>query len=311
MIVSASRRTDIPAFYGQWFVNRLKDGFVLVRNPMNPRQVSRIPLEKELIDCIVFWTKNPRNLMNLLDQLEEYRYYFLFTITAYGGELERYLPPKDDVIDTFVELSRRIGKERVVWRYDPILLTGTIDEEYHRQAFHYIAQRLENRTERCIISFLDMYKKCERNLKGFDIKEPNSEETNRLAAQLSAAAKEYGIEMTTCAEEMDLSEAGISHGKCIDDRLIQRITGYPLVLKEDRYQRKTCRCVESIDIGAYNTCPHICLYCYANSDAPSVRRNRMLHNPDSPLLLGEPSPDDSITHRTVRSHKKLQKGLFE
>ncbi|MCP5103597.1 MAG: DUF1848 domain-containing protein, partial [bacterium] len=129
MIISASRRTDIPAFYSRWFFNRLKEGFVMVRNPVNPRMVSRIDLNREPIDAIVFWTKNPREMMKRLDELKEIPYYFLFTVTAYGSDLEKYLAPKDEVIDTFIELSQRIGRERVIWRYDPILLSDKIDED--------------------------------------------------------------------------------------------------------------------------------------------------------------------------------------
>jgi hypothetical protein len=310
MIISASRRTDIPAFYSQWLFNRLNQGFVMVRNPMNPQLVSKISLNPQLIDCIVFWTKNPGNMMNQLDQLKGYHYYFLFTITSYGPGLEKQVPPKDEVIETFIELSRKIGKERVTWRYDPILITDIIDEEYHYQHFDRIAGKLHNYTERCIISFLDMYKKCERNLKGFNIKELDPGEMVRLAGRLNQVAESYNIEMVTCAEEIDLSAPGINHGKCIDDRLISRITGDQLDVKKDKHQRKTCCCVESIDIGAYNTCSHICLYCYANSDARIVQKNMARHHWESPLLLGKLSPGDKIVERKIESFKKVQRDLF-
>ena len=310
MIISASRRTDIPAFYSEWFLNRLEQGFVLVRNPMNPQMVSKVNLNPDLIDCIVFWTKNPRPLMKHLHRLRDYHYYFLFTVTPYGRDLERNLPPKEEIIDTFIELSETIGKERVIWRYDPILLNDTVDEAYHRRFFESTAERLQGRTERCIISFIDMYKKCERNLKGFNIEELNSGEMIRMVEILHPPAKRYGIEMVTCAEEIDLSALGVDHGKCIDGELISRICGHPLDVKKDGHQRKTCGCVESIDIGAYNTCNHICLYCYANSDPRRVEQNMALHNPDSPLLLGELSGDEKVTERLIESFKKKQKELF-
>lgn len=310
MIISASRRTDIPAFYSQWFLNRLKEGFVMVRNPMNPRAVSKIDLNPELIDCIVFWTRNPRPLAARLDELADYRYYFLFTITPYGEELEKNLPPKDQVIDCFIYLSRRIGKERVIWRYDPVLLHGDINLEYHRRQFEYIADRLGSHTEKCITSFIDMYKKCERNLKGFNIRELNPEEMARIIEMLSPIARGNGIELVTCAEEMDFSGLGTGHGKCIDDALISRICGYPLTVTKDSHQRKTCNCVESIDIGAYNTCDHGCLYCYANSDAITVKRNRALHDPESPLLIGKLSGEEKIVERKIESFRKKQSELF-
>jgi hypothetical protein len=310
MIISASRRTDIPAFYSQWFFNRLNQGFVMVRNPMNPQLVSKISLNPQLIDCIVFWTKNPGNMMKHLDQLKGYHYYFLFTITSYGPDLEKYLPPKDEVIEIFIELSRKLGKEKVIWRYDPVLITDTIDEEYHYHHFDYIARKLHPYTERCIISFLDMYKKCERNLKGFNIKELDTKEMVQLAGRLNRVARRCDIEMVTCAEEVDLSPQDISHGKCIDDQLISRITGVQLEVKKDKHQRKTCRCVESIDIGAYNTCSHMCLYCYANSDARAVQKNTARHHWESPLLLGKLSPGDKIIERKFESFRKVQRDLF-
>lgn len=310
MIISASRRTDIPAFYSPWLLNRLKEGFVLVRNPMNPNMVNRVTLKPELTDCIVFWTKNPRPLMGRLDQLKDYRYYFLFTITPYSPDLERHLPPKEEIIETFIELSRRLGREKVVWRYDPILLSDTVDADYHLRHFQTMAARLGPYTERCITSFLDMYKKCERNLKGIHIKMPGPEEMTQLTAQLNTIAREQGMELVTCAEDLALSPIGVPHGRCIDDTLIRRICGYPLTAKKDPHQRKTCLCVESIDIGAYHTCPHICLYCYANSDADTVHRNMAGHDPHSPLLTGHLTGQEKIVDRKAVSLKKTQGTLF-
>ncbi len=310
MILSVSRRTDIPAFYGQWFMKRLKEGYVLVRNPMNPRQVSRISLARELIDCIVFWTKNPRPLMQHLEVLKEYQVCFLFTVTPYGRDLEQNLPPKDEVMDTFVELSKKIGKERMAWRYDPIVMTETMNLDYHRKQFKAMAQRLESFTHRCIISFLDMYKKCRRNLQGIPIRLPGPAEMETLAMELAATGKNHGIELFSCAEDTDFSAVGVPPGGCIDAEWIGRFTGSNLDVKEDKHQRKTCRCAESIDIGAYNTCPHHCLYCYANADTPTVKKNLALHHPDSPLLLGKPSPEDTVSERNVQSHRSVQGKLF-
>jgi hypothetical protein len=310
MIISASRRTDIPAFYSQWLFNRLDQGFVLVRNPRNPLQVSKISLDPRLIDCIVFWTKNPQEMIPHLHRLNKYLYYFLFTLTSYGPELERYLPPKDQVIDTFIRLSRQIGKERVIWRYDPVIVTDQIGDEYHYRHFQALAGKLHHHTQRCIISFLDLYKKCERNLAGFNIVQPGPEEMARLAGRLKETAEGYHMEVVTCAEELSLSALGIHHGKCIDEELIDRIGGVRLEVGKDKHQRKLCRCVESIDIGAYNTCPHICLYCYANADAGVVRKNMNRHDPDSPLLLGKVSSQDKIVERKIVSSGKVQRELF-
>ncbi|MCP4216385.1 MAG: DUF1848 domain-containing protein [bacterium] len=313
MILSVSRRTDIPAFYGSWFLKRLEERFLLVRNPMNPKMVSRLDVNRELVDCIVFWTKNPAPMLPELHRLKDYSYYFLFTVTAYGKLLEKFLPPPERVMETFIKLSQKIGRERVIWRYDPIVMTDELDEAYHKRNFETIARRLENHTERCVISFLDMYEKCKRNLAGIPIRIPTETGMLETAGMLGDIAKKYGIDVVSCAEEMDLSQVGIEHGCCIDPLLVRRISRYPLIktIKKNKGRRKACGCVESIDIGAYNTCPHICLYCYANSDENTVRRNCSMHNPDSPLLFGELNEGDRVVERKVESLREIQKNLFQ
>lgn len=301
MIISASRRTDIPAFYSQWFFTRLEEGFVMVRNPMNPRMVSNVSLSPELLDCIVFWTKNPLPMMDKLDRLQKIPFYFLFTITPYDQNIEKNLPAKETILNTFAKLSGQIGKERVIWRYDPVLLSREIDEAYHLRHFNVMARQLAPYTERCITSFLDMYKKCRRNLRGLDIKQPDKRQMIELAGGLNHIAGQYGIKMFSCAETIDYSNTGIKPGKCIDEALIQRISGYRLKTKKDGNQRKTCLCTQSIDIGAYNTCNHTCLYCYATSDAQTPDTG--LHQPDSPLLTGQLSGNEIITERKVESLK--------
>jgi len=266
----------------------------MVQNPMNPLMISKISLERKVIDCIVFWTKNPGNLLKYLDKLESYKYYFLFTITAYGNDLERFLPSKDRVIDTFIELARLIGKERLVWRYDPIIFTDRMGIEFHRNRFSYICGRLAGSTERCIISFLDMYHKCKRNLAGFEIKEISQQEMLETAGILYEIASQYNIEVVSCAEEPDFSSVGVRAGQCIDPVLVERLCGYPVEGVKDKNQRKACGCIESIDIGAYNSCNHICLYCYANTDAKKVKENMRIHFPDSPLLLGQVPEGENI-----------------
>jgi Domain of unknown function (DUF1848). len=160
MIISASRRTDIPAFYSEWFLNRIKAGFLIVRNPMNPKQLSRIVLTPDVVDCIVFWTKNPTPMLPKLDELKDYNYYFQFTLTGYGQDIERNLPSKKDVlIPAFLELSEKIGAHRVIWRYDPILINSKYSEEYHVSAFKQIAEALNGHTEKCVFSFVDRYRK--------------------------------------------------------------------------------------------------------------------------------------------------------
>lgn len=311
MILSVSRRTDIPAFYSQWFFNRLKEGYVLVRNPVNPKIVSRVKLNREDIDGIVFWTKNPAAMTDRLHLLDRLPYYFLFTVTPYGPDLEQHLPPKEEILDTFIHLSQRTGKHRVIWRYDPILLSAALDESYHYSRFEAMARRLAPHTGRCIISFLDLYKKCERNLRGHQVKAISIEEMKRIAERLANIARANGIQIQTCAESHDFTDQGVPPGKCIDDVLLSGISRVTLKGKKDNHQRKTCLCTESIDIGAYDTCGHNCLYCYANAGAATVLRNLPFHQPDSPLLLGSLKGDEHIAERPVKSLKIIQKDLFQ
>ena len=303
MIVSVSRRTDIPAFYPDWFFRRLEEKYVYVRNPMNPRQVSELRLDRDSVDCFVFWTKNPGPMMDRLSALDEmgYPYYFQFTLTAYGTDLEPGVADKDEMIKIFRRLSRRIGPERVVWRYDPVLLGGDYTIQYHREWFEKMCRALCGYTESCVISFLDMYSRIKKNMEYQGILPLSQEDIRILASILGPIAARYGIRMSTCSEEMDLEEYGIRKGKCIDYRLIESITGHHLDVKKDDTQRASCGCVKSVDIGTYHTCAHFCRYCYANLSQRQVEENRRQHNPDSPLLIGSLRGDEKITPRGMKS----------
>ncbi|MBN1465367.1 DUF1848 domain-containing protein [candidate division KSB1 bacterium] len=289
MILSASRRTDIPAFYSAWFLNRIKAGYALVRPPFHAKMIRRIPLTRDEIDCIVFWTKNPRPMMPYLSLLDEmgYPYYFQFTLTPYGAEIETHLPPKADIISTFITLSSLLGKNRVIWRYDPILLTSAMNIDDHILQFAALAERLHDFTRKCIISFFDCYRKCARNMRPLQPLPLDDRTMRTIAAALQEIAASYDLQLETCAEEIDLSSVGIQHARCIDDRLIAELFGRELRVVKDRYQRPACGCVSSVDIGAYDSCPHHCLYCYANANARLSEQNYQKHNPESPLLIGE------------------------
>lgn len=305
MILSVSRRTDIPAFYSEWFFNRLKEGFVYVRNPMNIHQVSRIALSPDVIDCIAFWSKNPKPMLNRLEELKDYMYYFQFTINPYDKGLELGVPRKEGIINTFKELSEKLGPKRVIWRYDPILLTDNMDIDYHLRYFEEIAKRLKDYTNTCVISFVDLYKKTQRNLQDTTVREPSMKDMMKIAAQLFLIANKYGITVQACAEEIALETVGVKHGKCIDNALIEDLLGVKLVVSKDPNQRKECGCVQSIDIGEYNTCAHGCKYCYANFKDSVVAKNRMAYDPNSSLLVGNLGPDDKVTDKKLFSFIKI------
>lgn len=307
MIISASRRTDIPSFYSDWLFNRLREQYVLVRNPVNPQQISKISLSPEVIDGIVFWTKNPSPMLNQLSELEKYNHYFQFTVNAYGKDVEPNVPSKREIIvPTFQKQSKAIGREKVIWRYDPIFFSEKYDMEYHCKYFEALADRLGDFTERCTVSFLDIYSDTSKNMKQLNMQSDTYEKRYELMQKFSEIAKKRGFYIETCAENIDLEELGIKHSHCIDPELFERIGGYKLSVGKDKNQRKVCGCAASIDIGAYNTCRNDCLYCYANH----TNNAAFIHNPKSPLLIGNVRDDDNITERYIESFKEQQMSLL-
>jgi len=278
MIISASRRTDIPAFHSDWFIERIKDRCVHVKNPFNPSQISKISLEPDDVDCFVFWSKNPKPMLDKLHLLDEYVYYIQFTLNPYDNDIETKLPPKDKLIETFKELSEKVGAQKVIWRYDPVLINVKYSLQYHIEKFNDMANQLKGYTEKVIFSFIDFYKKIEKNMVSNCITEITTEEKHVIAENFSGSAKENNLSIATCAEDIDLSQYNIEHAKCIDDvlidTLINKSTGRSFSLKDlskkDKNQRLECGCVTSRDIGEYNTCSNGCIYCYANCFSASL-----------------------------------------
>lgn len=312
MIISASRRTDIPTYYSEWFFNRLREGYVLVRNPMNARQISRISLSPEAVDGIVFWTKNPVPMLSRLGELEPYPYYFQFTLTAYGRDVEPNLPGKNGVlIPAFQELSRMAGRERVVWRYDPIFLSDRYTVEYHCRYFRVLAAKLGEYTEKCTVSFLDFYRSTARNMRSLHIREMTAAQQREMMERFSEIAGEYGLYIDTCSEAISLEDLGISHASCVDRERLERIGGYRLKVGRDRNQREECGCAVSVDIGAYDTCGNGCLYCYATDSPPRAAERVRAHRPDSPILFGTVGPEDVIREREAVSLREQQLSLFD
>ncbi len=313
MIISASRRTDIPAFFAPWFYNRICGGEVCVRNPVNPRQVSRIILSSETVECIVFWTKNPsREFTRGLPMLDGlgYPYYIHFTLTPYHQDIEKNLSPKREILDAFIALSKLIGRERIIWRYDPILINHEYTPEFHARAFSSLAEVLGDYTELCVISFIDAYRKIRGILEKAGIRELDEPQMADLAGIISGAASRYGIRVESCCEAADLSPYGIRNGSCIDGGLVSRIAGKRYVFRKDTSQRQDCGCVAGIDIGAYNTCGNGCIYCYANP-AGGPRPGADLYDPASPLLCSRIADGDIIGVREVKMAGLGENRLFD
>ena len=306
MIISASRRTDIPALYPEWFVNRLRAGEVLVPNPYNRKKVKRIFLSPETVDCIVFWTKNPAPILPYLREITDmgYEYYFQVTITDYEEDIEPDLPCTADVMATFLMMSERLGTERMDWRFDPILLTKKYSVSYHLEQFEMMCRWLGKSASRGIISFVDAYKSS-------PYQELMEDDILKLAGGLGRTAREYQLPLYTCAEKVNLERFGIGRSACIDKAKIGSLIGYKLDLRKDTGQRRECRCVESVDIGTYHTCIHGCRYCYASGTPENARNKYQQHDPDSPLLVGNLKGDEVITKHNAISGKDLQISLFD
>lgn len=301
MILSVSRRTDIPAFYFEWFLNRIKEGYLCVRNPMNPKQVSRVDLSPEAVDCIVFWTKNPAPAMMHLSDLAGYKYYFQYTLNPYGSDIETNLPDLPSRLKSFEELSKAIGQERVVWRYDPILMNDRIGVDWHKDQFEKLARALNGMTDTVVISVLDDYKKIRNQMRTVNNRTIADDELKEIMEFFKETAANNGMKIHSCAEDLDLSQFGIPPGKCIDDERIGKLLNCDMDSKKDKNQREVCGCVESVEVGAYNTCRHGCRYCYANFSSDTVRDNCLKHDPLSPFLIGQSQFDDKVTERKVKS----------
>lgn len=309
VIVSASRSTDIPAFYSNWFMNRIKAGHCCWVNPFN-QEAFRVSFEKTRL--FVFWSKNPRPLISRLEELHAHgfeNYYFQFTLNDYVKEgLEPNVPSVESRVETFRLLSSLIGKERVIWRFDPLLLSDSLTVDVLLARIAKIGMALSGCTEKLVFSFADIqaYRKVIRNLSGTNCREFSKEKKLEFVEGLRELKPKLGFEVATCAEDIDLSAFGCSHNKCIDDDLMVRVfSDDPLLMdfigakcdlidgwkiaksRKDKGQRKACGCVVSKDIGMYNTCPHLCRYCYANASNECVMKNVNRHNDESESIVGD------------------------
>jgi hypothetical protein len=262
-IISVSRRTDVPAYFSDWFFHYLSEGYVEVVNPFNSRQIRHISLLPDDVEGFVFWSKNPRPMLDRLRLLNNYCYYFLFTLNPYGNDIEINLPPKQTIINTFKTLSSSIGSDRLIWRYDPVLLSDTIGIDFHVKSFEETAKQLSGYSGKVIFSYIDCYKKTEKALEDLRIKTLQTEQKMIIAENFSRIAQVYGFAIESCAEDIDLSLYNIAHASCIDAALLGRLSGKEIAYIKDKWQRDFCDCAGSVDIGAYRSCRTDCVYCYA------------------------------------------------
>jgi hypothetical protein len=292
MIINTGQRTDIPAFYADWFANRLKEGFVCVRNPYNPNQVSRYRLDPEVVDCIAFCTKNPAPMFPYMDLLKDYGQYWYVTITPYAKDIEPNVPDKHKLLEDFKELSEIVGINSIGWRYDPILLSDRYTKEYHLRAFEQMARALEGYTNTVVISFVDLYPKVVRNFP--EVRKVTKADRLELGEAIIKIAADCGMTVKPCAEGDELAQFGADCSGCMKISDYEAAIGSRLNAPKTKGARAECACYLSCDIGAYNTCLHLCRYCYANAEPEIVMRQNKMHDPSSPLLIGHLTDDDII-----------------
>lgn len=308
MIINTGQRTDIPAFYAPWFANRLRAGFVCVRNPYNPRQVSRYRLLPDVVDCIGFCTKDPLPMLPYLDLLRDYGQYWFVTITPYGRDLEPNVPDKHRLLEAFRQLSRRVGKRCIGWRYDPILLTDRYTPEYHLRAFRTMAETLAGFTDTVVISFVDCYPKVLQNFP--ELQAVPQPVRLQLGQELIRIADRYGMRLKTCAEGEELAPYGADCSGCMKLSDYERAIGKTLHAPRRKGARAECACYLACDIGAYSTCRHFCRYCYANGSRQEVLAKCQQHDPDSPFLIGNYEEGDQIHDVPQKSWVEPELSLF-
>ena len=290
MILNISGRTDVVAFYSNWLMNRLKEGYVDVRNPYNKKIVSRINFDN--VDAIMFCTKNPTPILDKIHLIKK-PILFHITLTPYKKNIEPNVPNKKTVIEGIKKLSKILGKENVVVRYDPVFLNEEYTLEYHKKAFERICKLLEGYITTIIISFIDDYKNVRKNKNRLNIKEFTKEDYKEIGVSFSTSAKNHNMTVQTCYEEETLTEYGFIKGECLSHELAYKLTGKSF----PNWKARNCSCVEMVDIGEYNTCNHLCKYCYANFNEKEIINNIKKHKPNSSLLIGELEPDDIIKER--------------
>lgn len=309
MIINTGQRTDIPAFYSEWFFNRIKAGYVCVRNPYNPNRITRYTLDSKIVDILSFCTKNPQPMLARLEEIREFGQYWFVTITGYGKDIEPNVPNTDDVVWAFWQLSEMVGVDCVVWRYDPILLTDRYNFDYHLKRFEEIAKHLQGAVNTVVISFLDLYAKVVRNFR--EVRMITRTEKEQLGKALIEIAQNYGMRVRTCHEGCLLERYGADCNGCMTIPIYEKAIQKRLTVPAFRPSREGCACYLSNDIGAYDTCMHLCRYCYANNQEMFVKQNYKKHNINSSLLIGEIGEKDIVIQAKQESWIDRQMSVFD
>jgi len=308
MIINTGGRTDTVQYYTEWLLNRFREGFVYTRNPLFPNKVTRYELSQDKVDAIVFCSKNYEPILeNLSEITDKYNTYFHYTITAYEKDIEPRVPSIEKSIETLLRLENIVGKNRIAWRYDPVLLTDKYTIDYHLQTFEMMSARLSGHIDRCIFSFVEMYKKLSLNMP--ELKPMTEDEKIILARGMGVIAYKYNIYLQTCATNGDYTNFGIHPSGCMTLDILGKANGIKFKNLKHKGNRKHCNCIETRDIGAYDTCPNGCKYCYVNATPAKAVENFKIHNKTSPILLGEIKETDTIQQGNQKSFIDSDKNL--
>ena len=308
MILNTDGRTDTVQYYTDWLLQRFSEGYVLTRNPMFPSKVIRYELTPDKVDCVVFCSKNYKPILPRLHEItDRFHTYFHYTITAYGRDIEPGVPSIEESMETLKALSRLVGKQRIAWRYDPVLLTKEYTIGRHLETFERMAGELAPYIDRCIFSFVEMYKKLEVNMP--ELIPLSCQDMESLAQGLGSIARKYGISIQTCGTNGDYTRYGIHASGCMTLDILGKANGITFRSRKHKGTRQGCHCIESRDIGAYDTCLNGCKYCYANKSPQKAFENRQYHDPASPLLLGHVKPEDTILQGAQKSFLKGVQGV--
>ena len=311
MIINTGSRTDTVQYYSDWLLKRFEEGFVYSRNPLFPNIVTRYELNPNILDCVVFCSKNYEPILDRLTEItDKFNTYFHYTITAYGRDIEPNVPTIDESIETLIKLSKIVGKQRIAWRYDPILLTKKYTKQVHYNTFDYISKRLSPHIDRCIFSFVDMYKKLETNMPEIIIL--NNNDKIEIAKNIGSIAKKHNIIIQTCATIEDFKQFGILQSGCMTSEILGNANNITFKKVRHSGNRQGCKCIENRNIGDYDTCPNGCKYCYANNNPEIAQENYKKHNPNDLMILGNLKPTDEIQQSNQKSYLEnfIQTKLF-
>ena len=308
MIINSGARTDIPAFYSDWFINRIKEGYVLVRNPYRQDWITRYELNTNVVDALAFCTKNPAPMLDKIQYIKDFGQYWFVTVTPYGRDIEPNVPPKEEVMESFKQLSKIVGINCVGWRYDPVFISEEYSVERHISDFEKMAAKMSGYTHTCVISFIDLYDKVRKNFpEAHTVSKQQRHEIGRAFAEIG---RKYGIVIKGCAEGTELAEYGVDCGGCMTKETFELAVGERLIIPNVKSSRPACNCILGTDIGSYDTCGHLCRYCYANTNKENVIKNIKLHDKYSPLLIGNVKDGEEIHPAKQESYIDRQLSLF-